>query len=71
MGNSNTLVASLVWGSVGLGFAIYGKRQGAGVPLFGGIALIALSYFISSALYMSLACAGVVVGMIWLIKRAS
>ena len=49
MGNSSSLFASLIWGAIGTGLAIYGKRQGAMVPLFGGVALIAISYFISSA----------------------
>ena len=34
--------------------AVYGKKQGEWVPALGGIALITISYFISSALYMSL-----------------
>jgi hypothetical protein len=68
MGDSNTLFASLFWGSVGTGFAIYGKKQGAMVPLFGGIALVAVSYFIGSALYMSLVSAVLVVAMIWFRK---
>ena len=54
MFSTNTLVASLIWGSIGTGFAIYGWKQKAPVPLFGGIALIAVSYFIGSALWMSL-----------------
>ena len=68
MFNSNTLFASLLWGSIGVGFAIYGKKQGAMVPLFGGVALVAVSYFMGSALYMSLVGTALVVGMIWLRK---
>lgn len=66
MGNTGFLFASLIWGSIGVGFAIYGKRQRAAVPLCGGIALVAISYFVSSALYMSLAGAALVVAMICL-----
>ncbi len=69
--NTNTLFASLFWGSLGFGFTIYGKKQGATVPLFGGVALMAVSYFISSALYMSLVCSGLVVAIIWLRKWGS
>jgi len=69
MGNTNSLFASLFWGSVGMGFAIYGKRQQAAVPLCGGIVLMVLSYFISSALYLSLVGAGLTVLTIWLAKR--
>ena len=61
--NANTLIASLVWGSIGVGFFIYGKRQRSAIPLFGGILLVGISYFINSAAYMSLAgislCAGI------------
>src|SRR5205809_771940 len=67
-GNYNTLFASLFWGSIGFGCAIYGKKQAAMVPLFGGVVMMALSYFISSALYMSLVSAGLLVAMIWLRK---
>ncbi len=55
MFNSNTLFASLIWGSIGFGMVIYGKKQGAAIPLCGGVAVMAVSYLISSALYMSLA----------------
>ncbi len=62
MGNSSYLFAALIWGSIGLGFAIYGKRQKAMVPLLGGILLMGISYLISSALYMSLVGAALVAG---------
>lgn len=68
MFDSNFLVASLIWGSGGLGLAIYGWRQKEPVPLFGGVALIAISYFIGSALWMSLAGVALVAGII-LAKR--
>jgi hypothetical protein len=58
------LIASLVWGSIGLGFVVYGKRQSAVVPLVGGIALIAISYFVGSVLVMSIIGAGLVAAMI-------
>lgn len=69
MFESSTLIASLIWGSVGIGFAIYGKRQQASVIWIGGLALIAISYVISSALYMSLAGAGILAAMFWLKNR--
>jgi hypothetical protein len=69
MGNSSTLFASLLWGSVGMGFAIYGQRQKATAPLLGGVLLIALSYFISSALLMSLVGVALVAGIVWCQRR--
>lgn len=65
-GNANTLFASLIWGSIGMGFAIYGKKQKATVPLIGGVLLMAISYFISSALDMSLVGIVLLAGTLWL-----
>ncbi len=66
MGSMSYLLAALIWGSIGLAFAIYGKRQRAVVPLVGGILLMGISYLISSALYMSLVAAVLVAGIFWL-----
>lgn len=66
---SYTLVASLIWGSVGFGYLIYGKKQEAFVPLIAGIALIAISYLVWSALYMSLASIAVIAGVFLLRDR--
>ena len=67
--DSNSLFASLLWGSIGSGFAIFGKKQGEPVTLFGGIALVAVSYFIESALIMSLVSATMIAGIFWLRRR--
>ncbi len=61
--NANFLFASLIWGAIGMGFFVYGKKQRALIPLFGGIIMVGLSYFISSALFMSAACIGLIVFM--------
>jgi len=68
MFNSNTLFASLIWGSIGFGMAIYGKKQGSLIPLLGGIALMATSYIVSSALYMSLISMAFIVAVFLLRK---
>ncbi|MGO8931227.1 MAG: hypothetical protein ACLQU3_30600 [Limisphaerales bacterium] len=65
MFNSSTLFASLIWGSIGLGFAIYGKKQRSVAPLVGGILLMGISYLIGSALVMSLVGVGLVAGIVW------
>jgi hypothetical protein len=67
--SAHYLVASLIWGSVGLGFFIYGKKQQSMVPLFGGLLIIGISYFIDSALYMSLAAIALLAGVYWLKKQ--
>lgn len=43
-----TILWGLLFGSIGLGFFIYGKRQGVIVPLVCGVALMIYPYFISS-----------------------
>jgi hypothetical protein len=44
--------ASLLWGllfgSIGLGFLIYGRKQRAVVPLVSGLALMVFPYFVSN-----------------------
>jgi hypothetical protein len=69
MFNSNTLIASLIWGSIGTGFAIFGWKQKSLVPLAGGIALIAISYFIGSALWMSVVAVLLIAAIIGLRNR--
>jgi hypothetical protein len=54
--------ASLVWnilfGAVGAGYFLYGKRQQAGVPMLCGFGLMVFPYFVSSTWLM------VVVGVV-------
>ena len=46
--NESWLLWSLLFGSVGLGFFVYGKKQKAVVPLVCGLALMIFPYFISN-----------------------
>ena len=49
-------VSSLLWGvlfgSIGLGFLIYGRKQRAVVPLVCGLALMVFPYFISNSVLL-------------------
>jgi predicted membrane protein len=47
METTSVLVWGMLFGSIGLGFFIYGKRQKAIVPLVTGIVLFIFPYFIS------------------------
>ena len=68
--DTSTLVASLIWGSVGTGFFVYGKKQQEWVPCLGGVAMVGTSYFAAdSALWMSLISVGIIVAMFLLRKR--
>ncbi|HWG10253.1 MAG TPA: hypothetical protein VN693_02015 [Rhodanobacteraceae bacterium] len=43
-----TLLWGLLFGSIGVGFFIYGKRQSMIVPLVCGVALMVYPYFVSN-----------------------
>ena len=47
-----TLLWGLLFGSIGLGFFIYGKKQKAVVPLICGIALMVFPYFVSNVMLL-------------------
>jgi uncharacterized membrane protein HdeD (DUF308 family) len=69
MFSTSFLFASLVWGSVGVGYFIYGKKQGAWAPMAAGVVMVAISYFVASALLMSLLCLALMVGVYLLLKQ--
>jgi len=69
MFSASFLFASMFWGSVGLGFFIYGKKQQSLSPMVGGILMMVGSYFIGSALLMSLVCLGIAGAVYFLAKR--
>jgi hypothetical protein len=62
------LFAALFWGSVGLGFTIYGRKRGRPVPLVGGIFLMAISYF-TTPLSLTLIGVAVIAVIYFLGKR--
>jgi hypothetical protein len=50
--DTTSLLWGLLFGSVGLGFFIYGKRQKAVVPLVCGLVLMVFPYFISNTIVL-------------------
>jgi hypothetical protein len=44
----------LLFGSIGLGYAIYGRKQRAAVPLVCGLALMVFPYFVSNTWLLAL-----------------
>lgn len=54
MFDSNFLFASLIWGSVGFGYFLFGKKQQSFIPMVAGILMMLASYFAPSAMVMSL-----------------
>ena len=67
--DTNFLFASLLWGSIGAGYFIYGKKQQAMMPMIGGVAMVLVSCFVSSWLLMSLICIALMVAVYLLAKR--
>ena len=63
------LFASLVWGSVGLGYFIYGKKQQSWSPMVGGILMMVASYFVGSALLMSVVCVVIILAVYGLVRQ--
>jgi hypothetical protein len=43
---------ALLFGSVGLGFFVYGKQQKAPIPLVCGLALMIFPYFVSNTIIL-------------------
>ena len=66
--NANFLFASLLWGSIGVGYFIYGKKQGSWPPMLGGVLMVAVSYFIGSALLMSVVTLALIAAVYALLK---
>ena len=55
MGNESTIFWGMLFGVIGVGFFMYGKKQRAVVPLFTGVALFVLPYFISNVYFIVIA----------------
>jgi hypothetical protein len=50
--SASLLFLGLAFGTVGLGFFLYGKQQRAAVPLVCGLLLMVVPYFISSTIVL-------------------
>jgi predicted membrane protein len=46
--DTSSILWGLLFGSIGIGFFVYGKKQRAIVPFVCGIALMAFPYFVSN-----------------------
>jgi hypothetical protein len=54
MGSESELLWGVLFGSVGLGFFLYGKKQMMIVPLLCGLALMVYPYFMPNAVMLVL-----------------
>jgi hypothetical protein len=50
--NAASLLSGVLFGSIGLGFFIYGKKQHAIVPLMCGLALMVFPYFVANTILL-------------------
>lgn len=58
----------VIFGAIGLGFFVYGKKQKAIIPFLSGIGLMVFPYFISNAVILVIA--GIIlVALPFVIKR--
>jgi predicted membrane protein len=50
--DTSSLLWGLLFGSIGLGFFVYGRRQRAIVPLVCGVTLVIFPYFVSNTMLL-------------------
>jgi len=67
MNDTSMLLWGVVFGSIGLGFFIYGRKQQAVVPLVVGIALFVVPYVIPN-LYLLLPAGVVLVALPYFVR---
>ena len=61
-----TLIFSILFGSIGMGYFVYGKKQQEALPLLAGIVLCIFPYFVSNVYIMVLA--GIIIAVLpWVI----
>ncbi len=61
MEGTSLLIWGMLFGAIGLGYFIYGKKQKAVVPLFVGVTLFIFPYFITNIYLLVAVGAGLVV----------
>ena len=66
--SENFIWSSMFWGAVGGGYLVYGWRQKASIPLVGGVAMTAVSFFLPPV-WMSLASVTIMFAVWWLCKQ--
>ena len=52
MGNESGIFWGLIFGSIGLGYFVYGKKQNRVIPLFCGLGLMAFPYMVTNTLLL-------------------
>ena len=50
--NTSVLLLCVLFGAVGVGYALYGRKQRAPLPLVCGVALMVIPYFLGNAVVL-------------------
>ena len=66
--DGNVLMASLLFGSVGVGMLMFGKKSGRMVPLAAGLALVVVPYFIPNLIAL-LIVGGTLSAAPWIVRE--
>ena len=61
MYSTTNIFLAMLFGAIGLGYIVYGKKQRRGIALVCGVALCAFPYFISNAILV------IIVGIVLMI----
>jgi hypothetical protein len=67
MDSTTSLMLGVLFGSFGLGYIVYGRRQRKGIALLSGIALCVFPYFVQN-IYLSVFIGIVLIGLPFLIR---
>jgi hypothetical protein len=65
---TNVLMTSFLFGLIGLGMFLHGKKAGRFVPLGAGLLLMIIPYFITSFVWLLVVCC-LLVGTPWIIRE--
>jgi hypothetical protein len=67
--DSTSLMVSLVFGMIGMGMFMYGKKAGRLVPLGAGVALMVVPYLIPNVIALVVVCAAITT-VPWFLRHA-
>jgi hypothetical protein len=59
--DTTTLMLGLLFGSIGMGYFMFGKKQGRMVPLGAGVGLMAIPMFLTNPIACSVVCVAMMV----------
>jgi hypothetical protein len=65
--DSSSLMWSFLFGTIGMGMFMYGKKAGRPLPLAAGAGLVVVPYFISHVVVMIVVC-GALTAVPWLFR---